>query len=142
MRNRQASQHGAHALDRAKCGEKRLAHPCRQFGGELLRDRLSRSFVIFQHRGRIPSKKQIKRLIQTKRDAVSRQNLRKAVTAQHLAIDQHAVAVKNDEIGLRHRVFPYHRSEHTLMIWATTQKKGSKWNKMTDGRMGRFGSDS
>src|SRR5712675_1692491 len=128
MRNRQPRQHGAHALDRAKCGEKRLAHPCRQFGGELLRDRLSRSFVIFQHRGRIPSKKQIKRLIQTKRDAVSRQNLRKAVTAQHLAIDQHAVAVKNDEIGLRNSVVPYLRSDYIFNNTATTEKKGSKWN--------------
>src|SRR5450631_2844380 len=127
MRNLQARQHGAHALDRAKCGEKCLTHPCRQFGGELLRDQLS--FVIFQHRNRAPSKKQIKRLIQTKRDAVSRQNFREAATAQHLAIDKHAVAVKNDEVGLRHRVFPYPRSEHTPTIWATTQSNGSKWNK-------------
>jgi hypothetical protein len=119
MRNLQARQHGAHALDRAKCGEKRLTYPCRQFGGKPLRDQLS--FVMFQHGSRVPPKKQIKRLIQTKRDTVSRQNFREAATAQHLAIDQHAVAVKNDEIGLRHRVFPYPRSEHTLIIWATTQ---------------------
>src|SRR5258708_7345415 len=31
---------------------------------------------------------------------------RKAAAAQHLAIDQYAVTVENDEIGLNHRAFP------------------------------------
>ena len=33
------------------------------------------------------------RLIQTKADTVTRQNLRKATATQHLAVDQYAVAV-------------------------------------------------
>ncbi len=50
-------------------------------------------------------KEQIKCLIDVKADAVSRQRVREAATAQHLAVDQYAVAVENDEIGPDHRKF-------------------------------------
>ena len=62
---------------------------------------------MFDDRGHASSKEQIERLIQTKIDAVACQNLGKATAAQHLAVDQDAVTVEDNEIGLGHRIgFP------------------------------------
>jgi len=61
---------------------------------------------VIEDRRRASSEEQIKRLIQTEADAIPRQHFRKTAAAQYLAIDQHAVAIKNDEIGLHHRKFP------------------------------------
>src|SRR6266487_2597787 len=64
-------------------------------------------------RSHASSEEQIQCLIQIKIDAVARQNLREAAAAQHLAIDQDAVAVENDEIGLNHRAFPIYMRAYT-----------------------------
>jgi hypothetical protein len=61
---------------------------------------------MIEHRTRASSKKQLEGLIDAKMDAVSSQNLRKATATQYLAVDQHAVAVENNEIGLGHRIPP------------------------------------
>src|ERR1700682_1584720 len=104
--NLQALQHRSHAVNRAKCCEKRCTNLCPQFGQELLRNRASLRFVVLQHRGHASSKKQIEGLIEAKIDAVPSQGLGKATATQHLAIDQYSVAVENDEIGPGHRMFP------------------------------------
>src|ERR1700693_3459734 len=64
---------------------------------------MSQGAAMLDNRGHASPKEQIQRLILTKIDAVSGQNLRQATAAQHLAIDQDAVAVEDDEIGLGHR---------------------------------------
>jgi hypothetical protein len=61
---------------------------------------------MIEDRSRASSKEQIERLIETKIDAVARKHLRKATATQHLAIDQYAIAVENDEIGPVHRIPP------------------------------------
>ena len=53
----------------------------------------------------ISSKEQVKRLIDVKADAVSRQRAGETATTQHLAVDQYAIAIENDEIGPDHRMF-------------------------------------
>jgi len=65
---------------------------------------------VIENRGHASSKEQIERLIETKIDAVTRQHLREAAATQHLAVDQDAVAVENDEIGLGHRRSAYANS--------------------------------
>jgi hypothetical protein len=40
------------------------------------------------------------------------ERLGKAAAAQHLAVDQHAVAVENDEVGLYHRLLSLISGEH------------------------------
>jgi hypothetical protein len=62
---------------------------------------------VIEDRRHISSKEQIERLILTEMDAVSSQGLRKATAAQHLTIDQDAVAVENDEIGFCHCRFSH-----------------------------------
>ena len=47
---------------------------------------------------------QIERLIDPDFNSAPGQDFRKAATAQYLAIDQHAVTIENDEVGLDHRV--------------------------------------
>jgi hypothetical protein len=116
----QALQHEVHPFNRAQRGEKRGTNRGRQFGRELLRDWASQRFVVLNDRGHASSEEQIERLIQTKIDAVARQNLREAAAAQHLAINKDAVAVENDEIGLGHRTVFRRQSEHMLTTWATT----------------------
>src|SRR3981189_2182458 len=81
-------------------------------------------FVVIADRRHASSKKQIERLIQVQINAIPGQDFRKARAAQHLAIDQYAVAVEDDEIGLGHPVFPYQlfpgQSEHMLRTRAIT----------------------
>src|SRR4029450_2619044 len=81
------------------------SNPRLQLGRKLLGDRASQRFVMLEDRRHASSKEQIKRLIDVKPDAVSRQRVGETATAQHLAIDQHAVAIENDEIGHYHRSF-------------------------------------
>ena len=76
---------------------------------------------MLEHRGHASSEKQIERLINAEIDAVRGQRFRKTTATQHLAIDQHAVAVENDEIGLGHPTSPY-PIEYILNKWATTHK--------------------
>ena len=61
---------------------------------------------MLEDRGHASPEKQIERLVHVKIDAIRRQSFRKTTATQHLAIDQHAVAVENDEIGPGHRMFP------------------------------------
>ena len=60
---------------------------------------------MFEDRVHASSEGQVKRLIQTEVDAVSCQDFRKTAATQHLAIDQDAVAVEDDEVGLGHGKF-------------------------------------
>src|SRR5258708_35144356 len=88
---------------------------------------MSRSLIVVEHRAHASSKEQVERLLGIKLDAVSRQTLREAAAAQHFAIDQHAVAIEDDEIGLGHRRLPYPnspaRSEHMLTLRATARPR-------------------
>src|SRR3954471_6261133 len=45
------------------------------------------------------SEKELERLLRTQRDATFGQHVGQAATAQQLTIDQHAVAVEDDQIG-------------------------------------------
>src|ERR1700726_2105910 len=106
MRDLQALQHGAHPFNRAKRGEKRCPNSCSQLGQELLRNRASQGLIVIDDRRRASPEEQIERLVETKMDAVARQHLRKAAATQYLAIDQYAIAVENDKVGLGHRIPP------------------------------------
>src|SRR4051794_11913412 len=120
MRDLQVLQYRVHPFDRAKRGEKRSSNRCPQLGRKLLGDRASQRFVMLEDRRHTSSKEQIECLIQTEADAMSCQHLRKAAATQHLAIDQHTVAIENNEIGFDHRNFPRSQSEHILKDWAIT----------------------
>ena len=81
---------------------------------------------MLEHRRHASSKEQIERLIDAKIDAIRGQGFRKAAATQHLAIDQDAVAVEDDEIGLGHCKFFQPQSEHILIQWAITLLRGAK----------------
>src|SRR5439155_6084361 len=106
MRDLQVLQYRVHPFDRAERREERSPNPCPQLGRKLLGDRASQRFVMLEDRRHASSQEQIERLIDVKADAVSRQRVGETATAQHLAIDQHAVAIENDEIGPGHHGFP------------------------------------
>src|SRR6267154_243414 len=108
-------QHGTHAFDRAKRAKKCGANRGSQLHVKLLRNGASQRVVVVEDRRRASSEEQIKRLIQTEADAVSRQHFRKTAATQHLAIDQHAVAIENDEIGLHHCKFP--NPDQSIYSW-------------------------
>ena len=97
MRDLQVLQHRVDPFDWAKRREKRSSNPCFQLGRKLLRDRASQRFVMLEDRCHASSKEQLKRLIDVELDAVSRKRMREAAATQHLTIDQHAVAIENDE---------------------------------------------
>src|SRR6266851_7608701 len=105
MRDVQVFQYRIHAFNRAKRRKKRSANPRLQLGCKLLGDRASQRFVMFENRSHASSKEQIERLTHGKIDTVSCQRFRKTAATQHLAIDQYAVAIENDEIGLDHRKY-------------------------------------
>jgi predicted XRE-type DNA-binding protein len=69
---------------------------------------------MFEDSGHASSKEQIECLVHGKANAVSGERFRKTATTQHLAIDQYAVAVENDEIGQ----VPHAQYEHILRKWA------------------------
>src|SRR3954465_4281269 len=81
MRDLQVLQYGVHSSDRTKRREKRSSNRGPQLGRKLLGDRASQRFVMLEDRGHASSKEQIKRLIDVKADAVSRQRLGETATA-------------------------------------------------------------
>src|SRR5260221_797342 len=107
MRDLQVLQHRVHPFDWAKRREKRGSTPCPKFGRNLVGNCASQSFIVLEDRSHASSKEQVKRLIDIKADAVSRQRVGETATTQYLAVDQHAVAIENDEIGIgHHKSFP------------------------------------
>src|SRR6478752_2955932 len=82
--------------------------------------------VMLDDRRHASSEEQIERLIQTEIDAIARQYFRKAAAAQHLTIDQYAVTVENDEIGLDHRAFPINIRAYTPELGNNPYKQRSK----------------
>jgi hypothetical protein len=58
---------------------------------------------VVQHRRDALSKKSIEYLIDPDLDSAPGEGFRKTATAQHLAVDQYAVTIENDEVGLDHR---------------------------------------
>src|SRR6476660_7319129 len=82
--------------------------------------------VMLDDRRHASSEEQIERLIQTEIDAVARQYFRKAAAAQHLTVDQYAVTVENDEIGLDHRAFPISIRAYTLEMGNNPHKQRLK----------------
>src|SRR5579859_949904 len=102
MRDLQSLQHRIHPLDRAEPGQKCRTHAQSQIGGELLRNRAAQFPVMLKHRRHASSKEQIERLIQTEVDAILGQDLGKTAATDQFAVDQHTVAVEDDEVRLGH----------------------------------------
>src|SRR6266702_6224519 len=113
MRDAQVLEHRTHSFNRAK-----RRTECGTNGGlelqyKLLRDRAPQRLVMFEYRTQASSEDQIERLIHVEIDTVCCQRAREAAATQHFAIDQHAVAVENDEIGPDHRKF-FSRSNQSI----------------------------
>src|SRR3954466_4566291 len=71
------------------------------------------------------SEKELERLLRTQRDATFGQHVGQAPTAQQLTVDQHAVAVEDDQIGFRPAlVHPSIRS-YTQLMGNSSPKAGT-----------------
>ena len=67
--------------------------------GKIGRHRLAEFAIVLRDRARASSEKQLERLRECQRYPKSGQLVRQALAAQQLAVDEHAVAVEDDEIG-------------------------------------------
>ena len=59
---------------------------------------------MLEHRVEAAAEKQVKGFLQADLDPTAGQGLAQAAAAQDLAVDQHAIAVENDEMGPHHRL--------------------------------------
>ena len=69
---------------------------------------------MLQHCVQAATEKQVEDFIQADLDAAPRQGFAQAAAAQELAVDQHAIAVENDEMGPHHRLGENFRCDHIL----------------------------
>src|SRR5262249_34264939 len=75
-------------------------HARLQPDGKIDRHDLAELAIMLDDRAHAPPEKQLERLSKRQRYAKFRQLVGQAATAQQLAVDEHAVAIEDDQLGL------------------------------------------
>jgi hypothetical protein len=99
VRRGETRKQRADPRNRLQRGLETPSHPRLQVGRETFRQRSALAAVVLQHcRGAAPQE-QIERFRHLQANAVRGQRFGQATAAQHLAVDEYAIAVKNDQLG-------------------------------------------
>src|SRR5262245_14177408 len=100
MGRSQAGEQRTYPWNRSKRRLESLTHPRPQMGEKAVGEPSSLRAVMLQHRSSAAPEKQLKRLGELEPYTARCEHLGKTLTAQHLAVDEDAITVEDDQVEL------------------------------------------